>query len=127
MKMQPDRLDGVNVITRLEPGCIWVNGKAWSQSVLVPWQGACVAWSSGAIADLTQADFERVALLRPEIVIFGSGPKISFAHPSLMAPLHALRIGVETMDSAAASRTFNVLATEGRQVVAALLLQPPTG
>ena len=33
-------------------------------------------------------------------------------------------IGIEVMDNAAAARTFNVLATEGRRVVAAFLIQP---
>jgi uncharacterized protein len=34
----------------------------------------------------------------------------------------AARIGVETMDTAAACRTYNVLAAEGRRVMAALLV-----
>ena len=36
----------------------------------------------------------------------------------------AQRIGIETMDTLAACRTYNILAGEGRQVVAALLLEP---
>ena len=34
-------------------------------------------------------------------------------------------IGIEVMDNAAAARTFNVLATEGRRVLAAFLLPGP--
>jgi uncharacterized protein len=37
----------------------------------------------------------------------------------------ARRIGIETMDTVAACRTYNILAGEGRQVVAALLLELP--
>lgn len=33
------------------------------------------------------------------------------------------RIGLETMDTHAACRTYNVLAGEGRNVIAALLLE----
>jgi uncharacterized protein len=36
----------------------------------------------------------------------------------------AQRIGIETMDTAAACRTYNILAAEGRHVVAALLVEP---
>jgi uncharacterized protein len=36
-------------------------------------------------------------------------------------PLIAKRIGLESMDTQAACRTYNVLASEGRNVVAALL------
>ncbi len=39
-------------------------------------------------------------------------------------PLIERRIGVETMDTAAACRTFNLLVAEGRQVMAALLISP---
>ena len=66
--------------------------------------------------------------LRPELVVFGSGARLRFVPPALNArPLIDARIGVETMDTAAACRTYNVLASERRRVVAALLLQAPPG
>ena len=37
------------------------------------------------------------------------------------------RIGMETMDTLAACRTYNVLAGEGRRVIAALLIDATTG
>ena len=40
----------------------------------------------------------------------------------LIRALTEARIGLEVMDTPAACRTFNVLAAEGRAVVAALLL-----
>ena len=73
-----------------------------------------------AVAELTPAHFERIAALRPEVVIFGSGPKLQFVAPALQRALLELRIGVETMDTAAACRTYNVLASERRRVLAAL-------
>jgi hypothetical protein len=54
-------------------------------------------------------------------VIFGSGAAPALSSPRAAAPLIERRIGVETMDTAAACRTYNVLASEGRSVVAALL------
>ena len=59
----------------------------------------------------------------PELVVFGSGTRLRFAPPALLRGLMARRIGVETMDTAAACRTYNILAGEGRRVVAALLLE----
>ena len=63
--------------------------------------------------------------LAPELVIFGSGQRLRFVAPALLRPLIERRVGVETMDTAAACRTYNVLASEGRAVVAALLLEAP--
>ena len=127
MKFQPDTLDGVNVITRLDSGRLWVGSTPFAQSLLVPWVGEVLAWAPAAFEELQAAHFERIVELMPEVVIFGSGPRIRFAAPALMRSLIEQRIGVETMDTAAACRTYNVLVSEGRSVVAALLLQSPSG
>jgi uncharacterized protein len=71
-----------------------------------------------------RARFEQALTLQPELVIFGSGPRLRFVSASLLRGLIDRRIGVETMDTAAACRTYNVLAGEGRAVLAALLLDP---
>jgi uncharacterized protein len=55
------------------------------------------------------------------MVIFGSGSKLKFPSPDLQRALMAARIGLETMDTLAACRTYNILAGEGRHVLAVLL------
>ncbi len=125
MKFQPDQLAGTNVISRHEPGALWVGNQRHDHSLLVPWQGAVLRWAPSRPEDLSAADFDALLALRPELVIFGSGARLKFVAPGLMQSLFARRIGVETMDTAAACRTFNVLVAEGRSAVAALLLSPP--
>jgi uncharacterized protein len=124
MKFQPDRSDGVNLVTRQEPGRIWVGANAYPHSLLVPWSGEVRPWDAASLADLGASHFEQVLALRPELVVFGSGRRLRFVAPGLYRCLIDARVGVETMDTAAACRTFNVLAGEGRSVVAALLLEP---
>ena len=121
MKLQADRIEGQNAIARHGPDGVIVNGVEHRSSVLVPASGGVVAWAVDDFAALTEAHFEAVAALAPELVIFGSGSRIRFPHPSLLRPLISRRIGIETMDTAAACRTYNVLLAEGRAVVAALL------
>jgi uncharacterized protein len=127
MKFQPDTLDGTNVITRQEAGRIWVGNTAFEHSVLVPSRGEVLPWGAPDLAALTAESFERIAALRPEVVIFGSGKQLRFVSPALLRSLMAQRIGMETMDTAAACRTYNVLASEGRVVLAALLLEQAGG
>ncbi len=134
MKLQPDRIEGVNSITAHAPGVVRVAPQdgaargglaaavAYEQSILVPWQGEVMAWDCPSFEALTAAHFERVAALAPELVIFGSGARLRFLAPALLRPLIERRIGVETMDTAAACRTYNVLVGERRSVVAALLV-----
>ena len=123
MKFQPDRADGVNLVTRQEPGRIWVGQADYPHSLIVPWRGAVQPWEASSLDALGPAHFEQVLALRPELVVFGSGRRLRFVAPALLRALIEARVGVETMDTAAACRTFNVLAGEGRSVVAALLIE----
>lgn len=115
-------MEGVNVISGLTLDTVSVNGVAHRQGIVIPWQGEVLPWGAGGFEALTLADFDRLIELRPELVIFGSGPRLRFTAPALLRNLMAQRIGIETMDTAAACRTYNVLAGESRKVVAALLL-----
>ncbi len=122
MKFQPDVALGVNQITRHESQRLWVANTPFEHSLLVPWQGEVQRWDARAPAELSAAHFEQLLTLKPELVIFGSGVKLQFVSPALYRTLIERRVGIETMDTAAACRTYNVLASEGRCVVAALLL-----
>lgn len=124
MKFQPDTLPGANVITRHAPGEVWVGATRFSSSVLVPWQGEVTAWRPASAGDLLPADFDAVLASQPELVIFGSGPLQRFVSAALYRTLLERRIGFETMDTGAACRTYNVLVTEGRHVLAALIVEP---
>lgn len=125
MKLHADRPD-TTAITAHGDGWVAVNGQRHHHSLVVRPDGAPEAWSCQRLDDLTAAHFE--ALLPgdgppPELVLLGSGRKLRFVAPALLAPLLARRVGVETMDTAAACRTYNILAGEGRRVVAALLIE----
>ena len=125
MKFQPDTLDGVNNITHYDVDTLRVNADAHATSMLVPWVGQRPGVGR---APRGRADARRTSTpcsqYDPEVVIFGSGPKLRFVSPALYRSLIERRIGVETMDSGAACRTYTVLANEGRRVVAAILLAP---
>ncbi|MBC7938641.1 MAG: Mth938-like domain-containing protein [Chitinophagaceae bacterium] len=123
MKFQPDTPAGVNTISRQESGRVWVGSTLFEHSLLLPWVGEVLPWDATTFEDLTAAHFDRIAALQPEVVIFGSGSRLRFASPALMRSLIARGIGVETMDTAAACRTYNVLASERRSVLAALVLE----
>jgi uncharacterized protein len=125
MKLQADRIDGQNAISRYGPGGVIVNGVEHRRSVLVPWQGAVVPWPVSSVDELQEHHFQALAALAPELIVFGSGPRIRFVKPALLQPLMSRRIGIETMDTAAACRTYNVLLAEGRSVLAALLFSAP--
>lgn len=121
MKLQPDRSEA-QTISGYGPGWIGVNGEKIVTHVLIGSRGEREDWDCAGYDSLQEAHFARLAALAPELVIFGSGQRIRFPRPAWLAPLIRSGIGIETMDTAAACRTYNILAGEGRHVVAALLL-----
>ncbi|MFI5446501.1 Mth938-like domain-containing protein [Polaromonas sp. UC242_47] len=128
MKLQPDHLD-VQSILGYGPGWIGLGNKGVAEkiehSVVIGSRGEKFDWACSRFEDLTEAHFSRLAETRPELVIFGSGSRLRFPPPAFLRGLMAQRIGVETMDTVAACRTYNILAGEGRNVVVALLMETP--
>ena len=123
MKFQPDTTSGVNLITRRDSDRLWVGSTPYAHSVLVPWVGDVLPWHAAAMRELSAAHFQRILALRPKLVIFGSGALLRFPPPEMLRALIDQGIGVETMDTAAACRTYNVLVSEHRSAVAALLVE----
>ena len=85
--------------------------------------GERFAWNCAGFEELTEAHFTQLAELDTEIVIFGSGNRLRFPPAQLSRALIERQIGMETMDSQAACRTYSVLVAEGRKVAVALLLE----
>lgn len=121
MNFLPDPTQSSSV-TSYGPGWVAVNGEKFTASLVISTLAAPYAWECAQFEDLQASHFERLAAMDTELVIFGSGARIRFATPALMQSLYTRGIGVETMDTQAACRTYNFLAGEGRKVVAALLL-----
>ena len=124
MKLQPDKSDA-QALTAHGPGWVAVNNERIENSVVVGSRGERFAWDCSSFEELGAEHFAQLALLGAELVIFGSGARIRFPQPAWIQPLMARRTGVETMDTGAACRTYNILAGEGRHVVAALLIERP--
>jgi uncharacterized protein len=112
-------------ITGYGPGWIAVAGERIAHSLVLHSDGTHAPWPCERFELLTAAHFEPLALARPELVLFGSGQRLRFPQPAWLRPLVEAGIGTECMDTAAACRTWNILAGESRRVVAALLLDKP--
>lgn len=126
MKIQPDRIDTV-AIQAHGPGWLIAAGQRYECSVIVSSSGTLRAWGPARWQDLAEPHFTMLADEAPEVVLFGSGRRLRFVAPALLRTLIERGIGVETMDTMAAARTYNILAGEGRRVVAALLLEADPG
>ena len=79
-------------------------------------------WPVGDVTRLAPSDLQPLLELKPELVLLGSGATQAFPPAEAMAACLSQGIGLETMTNDAVARTFNVLASEGRRVVAGFVL-----
>jgi len=93
------------------------------QSFIVTPHTLVQAWPAPAhVEELGPEDLEPVLALAPELVILGTGETQRFPAAAVIGACLTRGIGIEVMTNAAAARTFNLLASESRKVVAAILL-----
>jgi uncharacterized protein len=106
-----------------DAGGVWVNDRRLTRSFILTPSTLVEDWRPLHIEDLQPADFGPLLVLEPVIVILGTGKVQRFPSQAVLAACLTRGIGIEAMDNAAAARTFNVLATEGRRVAAGFLLE----
>jgi len=111
-----------NVFTGHGAGYVRLGVVEYRENLIVTPEQIATGWAPGGFDALTDEDFAAVATLEPEVVILGTGRALRFPHPRLTRALTDAHIGLEVMDTAAACRTFNILAAEGRKVAAAILI-----
>jgi uncharacterized protein len=121
MKLHATRPTAYNTVTAYGDGYVEINAQRYGHALLVQPEAPVEAWAPSGFDELSAEHFEAIVRHDPEVVLLGTGPRQRFPHPRLTAALAARRIGVEAMDTAAACRTYNILMTEGRKVLAALL------
>ena len=112
-----------NLVTGSGPGWIRVGADEYRDSVVLLSDRIVTGWAPAGLDALTAADFAALLVHTPEIVLLGTGAAQRFLHPRVLAALTDARVGVETMDTRAACRTFNILVGEGRRVAAALVIE----
>ena len=111
-----------NTISAYAPGAITINEQVIRTSVIVTPERLITDWLPERFEDLSAAHLVRLEELTPEIIVIGTGDTLHFPEPRYMAGFLTQGIGVEVMDTNAACRTYNILHSEDRNVVAALLL-----
>lgn len=122
MKLHLNTRTNQNVFTAHGAGYVTVNGQRFEHSIIVTPEQVFRDWQPQGFDALNESHFAYLLAMKPEIVLLGTGGQQCFPHPRLYQQLTAVGIGVESMDTPAACRTYNILMGEDRKVVAAILL-----
>ncbi|MBC7202677.1 MAG: hypothetical protein H5U29_04005 [Pusillimonas sp.] len=143
MQLQAESNPALNTVTAYGESFIEINAVAYRHAVYFAPEGAVNTWKVGTIADINGAMLQEIAGVKkhkvdpldfldgrsgltkpdgaPEVLLIGTGHKQHFLPSHLTQPLLDIGIGVESMSTYAAARTYNILMAEGRRVIAALL------
>jgi uncharacterized protein len=125
MKLHATPTQQYQTVTGYDDTGVEINAVRFNHSLLVMPETAPVDWPVASFEALTAENFEQINAAMPDVVILGTGKRQRFVHPKLVASLTARHVGVESMDSQAACRTYNILMAEGRRVALALIIEAP--
>jgi uncharacterized protein len=122
MDLSLERPEGYLFIRRVGEQAITVVDRELRHSFLLAPDRLVEDWPIDEVAALDAAAVEPLLALQPELVLLGTGTRQRFPVAAFMAGFLRRGVGIEVMDNAAAARTYDLLAGEGRRVVAAFIL-----
>ncbi|MGZ5201449.1 MAG: Mth938-like domain-containing protein [Telluria sp.] len=123
MKLHSQDNQQYQTVTGYDESGVEINAQRYDYSVLVMPETPPRAWPVTRFEDLAEEHFAIIEQDQPDVVILGTGERQRFVHPKLIKAFLARRVGVESMDSHAACRTYNILMGEGRKVTLALIIE----
>jgi len=115
--------DAHHYVRRYQPGKITLNSGEHECSVIIHGDMVNAEWTPQSFEHLDEKAFEPLLERKPGIILLGTGAEQQFPDMALLAPFMRHNIGVDIMSTEAACRTYNILASEGRDVLAALLIK----
>ncbi len=101
---------------------ICIGDTTYAHAIALTAEAVLGRWSGKTIDELREDDFAELLGSSPEVIVLGTGADNVFPPRELVFALARRGIGLEVMDTAAAARTFNVLAGEGRRVAAVVYI-----
>ena len=109
-------------IRRVSGSAIVIGNERYTETVALTPDGPVAEFAPPSLEQLDISHFEALLADGPELLILGTGERNVFPPRELTFAFARRGIGLEVMDTAAAARTFNVLAGEGRRLAAVLYL-----
>ncbi len=124
MDLSLDRPEGFLFVRRVGARGITLIDRELTESFLLAPDKVIEHWPVVAVDALDASHVNALLALQPELVLLGTGERQMFPAAAFMVGFLRQSIGIEVMDNAAAARTYNLLAAEGRRVLGAFILPP---
>ncbi|MBB3226894.1 uncharacterized protein FHW69_001495 [Luteibacter sp. Sphag1AF] len=109
-------------VRRVSAGTVTIVDRDFHASLLLTPEQVVENWGVTDASAMTVEQIEPIARLKPEVVLLGTGERQVFPPAAVMAGFLRQNIGIEVMTNGSAARTYSLLASEGRRVLAAFIL-----
>lgn len=110
-----------HVVRSVGPSGIRVGQATYTNPLILSREAIDENWPPRSFDDLRMEHLERIFALEPEVALLGTGSRHAMLPRDLLIEVYRRGVPLEVMTTDAACRTFNVLASDGRHVVAGLL------
>lgn len=121
MDITQDFADANFIITGYRPDCVLINHEPHQQSFIISPESLLTSWNVTDVSHLNDVTLASVFENPPEIMIIGTGDSLVLPDPKIIALFGQHQIGLETMNTSAACRTYGILIAEGRKATAGII------
>lgn len=123
MELNLERPRDYLFVRRADAHTVVIVDRPFSASIILARDQVVEDWDVTDAAAMTPAHAEPILALQPDVVLLGTGTNQRFPSQAVLAAFLQAGVGVEVMDNAAVARTWDILASEGRNVVAAFIIR----
>lgn len=122
MELNLERPRDYLFVRRADAHTIVVVDRPFTASIILTRDKVIDDWGVEDVVAMTPDHVEPIVALNPDVVLLGTGAQQKFPSQAVLAAFLRRGVGVEVMDNAAAARTWDILASEDRNVIAAFII-----
>ncbi|HWW19612.1 MAG TPA: Mth938-like domain-containing protein [Steroidobacteraceae bacterium] len=120
MRLALESDPSIHLVRSYGEGVITVGAQELRGPCVIAPHGLLTEWSATSVDELTEPQFAMLLTMPANIVLLGTDAAAQWPPAAIRAWCHSKGIALETMNLGAACRTYNILASEQRAVVAGL-------
>ena len=121
MKLTHQQNQSDAFIKNYENSALFIGNKKYNYNIILSEKNIS-KWDIQNIEKIEIMDIELILSHNPEIIIIGTGKKQYIPSTNFIDYVHKKKIGIEFMITESACKTFNILLSEGRKVIAGLIV-----
>jgi len=118
MRLALESDPNLNLVRSYDGGSIVIGTQQITRPCLVAPRELILDWNAVSVEELSEAQLEPVFARRPDIVLLGAAAGQQWPSAAIRRLCRSKLIALECMNLGAACRTYNILATEERAVIA---------